>query len=114
MNDWWFFVISDIVGKAQIILVLVSVVFLIVSAMIFFDTITESDESESDRKKDLHIAKILISLGIAILFFSTIILPSKQVITEAYISHCIQQGYSLTEIQQQIRTIKECSKELSK
>ena len=114
MNDWWFFIISDIVGKAQMILVLVSVVFLIVSAMIFFDAITEECENEFDRKKSLHIAKILISLGITILFFSTIILPSKQVITEAYIAHCIQQGHSLSEIQQHIGAIKECSKELSK
>lgn len=117
MNDWWFFIISDIVGRAQLVLTLIAITSLIISAMLFLDTITENTydyESESDKKKDLHIAKILTICGVALLFFSTIVLPSKQAITEAYVSSRIQQGYSLSEIQQEIETIKSFSKNINK
>ena len=117
MNDWWFFIISDIVGRATLILALLAVFLLFIAGMMYLDYIndvTYDNEDESDRKRSILIIKILIICGIALLFFSTIILPSKQAITEAYVSSRIQQGYSLSEIQQEIETIKSFSKNINK
>lgn len=117
MNDWWFFIISDVVGRAQLIFALLAVFLLFVAGMMYLDHINDikyDGEDESDRKRSLLIIKILTICGIALLFFSTIILPSKQAITEAYVSSRIQQGYSLSEIQQEIETIKSFSKNINK
>lgn len=117
MNDWWFFIISDIVGRAQLVLSLIAFLSLFIAGLMFLDHIGDTpynDENEYDRKRSMLIIKILTICGIALLFFSTIILPSKQAITEAYVSSRIQQGYSLSEIQQEIETIKSFSKNINK
>ena len=110
-------VISDIVGRATLVLTLIAFLSLFIAGLMFLDHIGDTpydNEDESDRKKSMCIVKILTVCGIALLLFSTIILPSKQAITEAYVSSRIQQGYSLAEIQQQIEVIKSFSKNINK
>ena len=56
MNDWWFFIISDIVGRATLILALLAVFLLFIAVMMYLDYIndvTYDNEDESDRKKSM-------------------------------------------------------------